>query len=66
LVFHEGPGCHGMSDSAYNRLSVRMDMDALDHNPLLTAPTKLHLTSAWAKTLMSPFMAFFSIASAGR
>ena len=41
LVFDEGPGSPGMSDSSNNCLRARVDMDVLDHNPLLSATAKL-------------------------
>ena len=41
MVFDEGPGRPGMSDGSNNRLRARVDMDVLDNNPLLSAPTQL-------------------------
>jgi hypothetical protein len=41
LAFDEGPGRPGMSDGPYDGLCARVDMDVLDNNPLLSAPTQL-------------------------
>jgi len=41
LVFDEGPGSPGMSDSSNDRLRARVDMDVLDDDPLRPTAAKL-------------------------